>query len=176
MAEETSIFRLKKRVCYWDSEKHLADAQKIAFEHQLKRLGEIEFVKLKSLDDRNFSPCDLLIVAANQVPEDEMFHWLHRLKQRIAAQDSIKPPLMVLSEVVFGTLAENFSKIIEDNWYFDVVGSSQFESLPIRAANLLRIHDHLHELFRYDKQLKNMLATIGEIEQKLSKKSPSSKD
>ena len=43
------------------------------------------------------------------------------------------------------------------NWYFDILSMEHIDSMPIRVANLLRIHDHLHELERYQ----NTLATLN---------------
>ena len=53
------------------------------------------------------------------------------------------------------------------NWYFDIVASDQLDSLPIRVANLLRIHDHLHELHRYSAALSSLTAQTEALKQEL---------
>lgn len=169
MTPASTIFRQKKRICYWDSERHLSGPVKIAFEQQLKRLGTIEFVRLKNLEDPAFAPCDLLIIAANQVPENELLAWIKRIKIRIPAQNQIKPPALVLTDIGFATIVDQFQDIVAENWYFDFVAPTQLDSLAIRTANLLRIHDHLHEIFRYDKQLRDMVNRLEEIEQRLQR-------
>ena len=56
---------------------------------------------------------------------------------------------------------------IDENWYFDVIDPDHLDSLPMRVANLLRIHDHLHELSRYEKSLADLQADVRQMQQKL---------
>jgi hypothetical protein len=64
-------------------------------------------------------------------------------------------------------VVEVLEQTLNSNWYFDLLHPDHLSSLPVRVANLLRMHDHLHELLRYEKELKRMQADIGRIEAEL---------
>ena len=58
-------------------------------------------------------------------------------------------------------------EIWASNWYFDIIHPDHLTSLPVRIANLLRIHDHLAELHRYEAELGRMQQNIRMIEAEL---------
>ncbi len=163
------------RICYWDSEKRYFGAHKAAFENQMQILGEIQTVKISSLEDPKFFPCDLLVVSAEHVPEDEFLKWLTGIETRIMSQDKIWTPALILADIEFSTLHQLLPFASKSNWYFDIVHPQHLLSMPIRIANLLRIHDHLHELKRYDDKLNAMQNKIVEIENLMRSITDSSK-
>lgn len=154
-----------------DTEKFFG-ATKADFEKKLRRIADIELVELKSLDDPNFHPCDLLIMTANLVPEDHFFDWVTKLKKKIRSQAKIWSPALILSDVEFSVQNEMFKYAVHENWYFDIVHSQQLDSIPIRVANLLRIHDHMHELRRYNDLLSDFGRRINSLESKLTGDDP----
>ena len=159
----------RRRLCYWDSQKNSVGATKINFERHLKFLPDFDLIELKSLDAPEINPCDLLIVGAERIPSEEFTSWLKRLNLRILQQNRIWTPALIFSSADFVDLSSDLHEFADNNWYFDILNPLHIESMPIRVANLLKIHDHLHELHRYKSQLDAMQNQISEIEMKLSK-------
>ena len=143
----SNIYR-KRRICYWDAEKKFTDSSKINFERHLSFLPDFDLVNLVSLEDENFQPCDLLIVAATAIDEDIFHDWLKGLNKRIIRQNSIWTPCIIVTEISFAESSQSLHTFADNNWYFDILHPHHTDSIPIRVANLLKIHDHLHELFR----------------------------
>ncbi len=166
-AQNHNFFR-RRRICSWDPEKLRVTSWKSHFEKTLKFLPDLELVQLKSLDDPKFSPCDLLIVSALSIPEAELATWIQSLQTRIRSQGKIWTPALVISEVNYSRLGEWLHEYASLNWYFDILHPDHLDSVPIRIANLLRIHDHLHELERYHTQIMSMQEQITRIEQTLN--------
>lgn len=158
----------QRRLCYWDTEKRRFDSFKANFERHIKFLPEVTIYPLKSLEDPAFSPCDLLIIYAAHIDEAELPRWIDGVKKRIQAQGKIWTPSLILSAAGFAELSEWLHEYAASNWYFDIIHPDQWSSLPIRIANLLRIHDHLHELYRYQDQLTSLQERISTIEQELA--------
>jgi len=157
------------RICYWDSDPKSLSATKLNIESSLKQLGELRLDELKGLEDSKLHPCDLIIVSAQQIPEDSFKKWLHKSEQRIKTKAGIWVPVIILAKISFPYLNEILINAAKNNWYFDVLDPSHLDSLPIRVANLLRIHDHLNELYRYDQMLNNMQSQIDRMENQLAK-------
>jgi hypothetical protein len=157
------------RVCYVDTQKRLLSAKKIVIEERLHSLGAIDFVDLASIEDPRFSPCDLLIVSAESVPEENFAAWVSKLKNQMEQQSKIWTPALIVSEVGFDTLDSLLKDAVQSNWYFDIVSLQHLDSLPIRVANLLRIHDHLHELKRYNEQLSKLNVQVETLEKQVAK-------
>jgi hypothetical protein len=160
-------FFRQRRLCYWDSDPKRFGSAKAQIERQLTYLPQMTVHSLTSLDDPEFFPCDLLIAFAGQIPDDELYTWIEGLKKRIQRQGKIWTPALILSSVGFADLSSWLHEYAESNWYFDILNPDHIASLPIRVANLLRIHDHLHELNRYYDQLTTMQEKIATIEQDL---------
>lgn len=156
------------RVCYLDSEKRFIGSAKLQFEEKLAKVAQIELVPLQSLDDPKFHPCDLLVLTANLIPEDHFKEWLTRLRKNMRSQAKVWTPALILSDIEFPVLNEIFQMASAENWYFDIVTTEHYESLPIRIANLLRVHDHLHELRRYSETLANLQIRVDKLEDELT--------
>lgn len=166
---EPSSFALERarRLCYWNTDQRSIDRDLMAIESHLRRLGDVTVKAVKELDEPGVFPCDLLIVAAQKVPEEGFMEWFSAMRSRIMGVGSIWTPVLILAEVSFKALADLLLEAMRDNWYFDIVSPQQISSLPIRVANLLRIHDHLHELKRYAIALDDVQAQVRDLEQQV---------
>ena len=161
-----SPLKRKRRICYWDSDKRFTDAQKINLEKRLDFLPEFDFVKLRTLDSPELTPCDLVIVAAEGIEETIFVDWLTGLNKRMIRQNSIWTPALIATDINVPKLSSLLHKIADNNWYFDILEYEHIDSLPIRIANLLKIHDHLHELWRYQAELDGLQAKVLEMEKR----------
>lgn len=152
------------RICYLNTQDQVIDAQRIALEKRLKLLGgEFSLHQVKGLSDPNFSPCDLLIIAAHKLPSESFPQWLFSFSEKIEAQGFIWVPALIISSASFITLKEVLDRAIEMNWYFDIMQEEHMDSMPIRVANLLRIHDHLHEMKRYEESLNALSNQLDQL-------------
>lgn len=154
-------------VCYWDSESRFSSAEKMQLEQGLRRLADLDFAEIKTLNDPKFSKADLLIIAAQHVQDEQFSKWLEKLVQNMHHPSSIWVPALIVSPIGFDEASDALRKYLHKNWYFDTVRPDHFDSIPIRIANLVRIHDHLKELRRYDEQLKNLAMQMDQLEQRL---------
>lgn len=160
--EPKQVFGRKLRICYYNTDEKSLDAHRIDLEKKLKFLGDFELYQMSRLDDPDRSPCDLLVVLAKSIPGLTFGSWLEGFSQRLERQGDIWLPALVISGVPFSVLRDMIENAIRMNWYFDIVSPEHLDSLPIRVANLLRIHDHLHELKRYETALNSL---SGQLEQ-----------
>ncbi len=155
------------RIAFWNTEPRLVDGNLMSLERNLALFGEVSIKDITGLDDPTFLPCDLLIIAAQGIPEDHFAHWLEKLQQNIKAQGQIWIPALIVSEASFGMLCSIFRNALKQNWYFDVISPRHIDSLPMRVVNLLRIHDHLHELKRYGAVLEDLNEKVIKLENSL---------
>ena len=155
------------RVCTLDMSPQNVNSTSVAIEKALGFLGEIQLIELNSLDDPNFFPADLLIVKAEQIPHDEIPKWLAGFAKRVQQQGKIWTPALVVSSCDYSTLQGFMPTARSMNWYFDIVSPDHISSLPIRVSNLLRMHDHLHELKRYDEQVQVLQEQVLGLEKEL---------
>jgi len=167
MSSLTIFAKKHLRICYWNAEPRFVFPGKMALEKKLGLLGDVTFVELQSLDDKNFHPCDLLIIAGGNLDDEAFTKWITAVRKRVKQQGKIWTPALILASISFSTLDENLVEAVKSNWYFDVLNADHLESLPIRVANLLRIHDHLHELRRYDEQLEVLNEQVEELQRQL---------
>lgn len=168
MSRRTDFLQMRRRLCIWDLEPKRADALKLNVERSLRFLPQLDLVRLKALDDPNLLPCDLLVVFANPLGEEELITWLSGFEKRMAQQQQgIWIPALIVNACEMTRVVEVLEQTLNSNWYFDLLHPDHLSSLPVRVANLLRMHDHLHELLRYEKELKRMQTDIGRIEAEL---------
>ena len=64
------------------------------------------------------------------------------------------------------------TKIVKSNWYYDILSPDENHSIPTRAANLIRIHDHLKELYKYDTMLHDLKNQVEKLEAEILKHDP----
>lgn len=167
MSPDMLPFKRRLRLCYWDAAHRYFGVHKLSFEKKLKLLGELDLVEIRTLDDPQLLPCDVLIVAAEHIPNGDFARWLDEFRKKSIQQNRIWIPALFLSRSGFEELEGIFSTILTTNWYFDVLNPDHVDSLPVRVANLLRIHDHLHELRRYDARQQALQTRVNEIEREL---------
>jgi hypothetical protein len=156
------------RVKYLVADKRFVDADRMLLETNLRRLTDVTLSEIKSIDDPDFLPCDLLIVAAKNVAAIDFGKWLEGFRKRIHNQGNIWIPALILTQVEFEDLRDILLDAVNDNWYFDVINADHISSLPIRVANLLKIHDHLHEMDRYERSLSDLGDKIAKLEAQLT--------
>jgi hypothetical protein len=167
MSTKKQDFFRKRRICLWDdSAKHIS-MTKLNVSKHFSFLPQIDYHQIKSLDDPDFSPCDLLICYVANQDEESFFPWLNKFQNQLKTQNSIWTPVLFICDIGFSTMTHWLHDHANQNWYFDIIHPDHIASLPIRIANLLRIHDHLHELKRYHEQLNAMQSQITAIEKKL---------
>ena len=154
-------------IAWWNPDPRVVYSTKLQIERLIKKLGTIEFKEVKAPDDPRLLPCDLLIVATPYVPEEEFPQWLSAQEKRMQREGNIWIPALFVADVEFDVLRDNWRKVQGTNWYFDIVSPSHLSSLPVRVANLLRIHDHLQELHRYGEEVDSLQKRVQEVERLL---------
>ena len=177
MPRPENFLALRRRICTWDLDPRRFDSLKPLLERQLSFLPQVDWHRLKSLDDPLLFPCDLLVTYAWHLAETELVEWLRGFEQRMKRQDAIWIPALVITPLSLTRVDDILERTLAANWYFDLVHPDHLSSLPVRVANLLRIHDHLHELGRYASELTRMQEEISRIEQELeARTAPSAKN
>lgn len=156
------------RVCSWNATPGFISAASAAVEQQLRQLVQLDIIEVKSLDDPAISPCDLLLISADGFEEDQYPVWLKTISGRIPKAHGINVPTIIFGALSAPIQAEILRWAFEGNWYFDIVDFEHITSLPVRVANFLRIHDHLHEIRRMSEEMKSLDARVIEMESKLS--------
>lgn len=160
--------RRSLKICYWNAEARVLDAERMTFEKHLARLGDVKVTPVTSLEDAkgkaDLAGADLLIVAAQMVPDDKFADWLSGFRKRIQGLGMVWTPALILADVPFDVLSEIWPEVTKENWYFDILAPSHVASVPIRVANLLRIHDHLHEMKRYAAALDDINTKVRGLE------------
>lgn len=156
------------RVKYFVADKRFVDAERMVLEKNLRRLTDVSLSELKSLDDPDFLPCDLLVVAAKNVAAVDFRKWLDGFRRKVRSEGNIWIPALILTQIEFEDLRDILLEAVNDNWYFDVMHAEHMSSLPIRVANLLKIHDHLHEMDRYGQALTDLGEKVAFLEAQLT--------
>lgn len=162
------VFNRTLRVKYLVADNRFVDAERMVLEKNLRRLTDVTLTEVKSVDDKDFLPCDLLVVAAKNVAVHDFAKWLDGFRRRIRQQGAIHIPALILTDASFEDLRDLLFDAVHDNWYFDTIQADQMSSLPIRVANLLKIHDHLHEMRRYENALNDLGDKVTSLEKELS--------
>lgn len=167
MARTQSLLSLQRRICSWDLEPRRSDSLKLSLEQQLRFLPQTLWHRLKALDDPQLLPCDLLVVYAWHLGEGELLAWLRGFEQRLRQQEAVWIPALIVTPLVLTRIEDILEKTLSSNWYFDLLHPEHLSSLPVRVANLLRIHDHLHEMQRYEKELNRLQTAVLQVESEL---------
>lgn len=160
--------RRQIRVCYLPDNPRVVDQESVFIEDSLKQLGDVRIVMLKSLDDPAFKPCDLLVLGATHVEPDHFAQWLKGIERRVSREGAIWTPALIIADPPWTILSQILGDVVATNWYFDVVSIEHVVSLPVRVANLLRIHDHLHELRRYANSVADLERRVRKAEDEIT--------
>lgn len=171
MANASKIFDQRVlKLAYLDAEQRHVDARKLYLESKLKSLADIQLTMIPSVDALASARYDLVIVSASHIPGEDFEKWLDTFCIRMKAHVWI--PALILATLEARQLESLLKKIVHQNWYFDIVDPQHMDSMPIRVANLIRIHDHLQELQRYDDELTVLTQRLAEIEGQLGDEHP----
>ena len=167
MTRQAVVFSSPKLISAWDLDPRRSDASKLNIERFLKLLPSTTFKKVKGLEDPDFLPCDMAVVYAWHLDQIELKSWLENFEKRWKKQGAIWVPALIVSPLEISELLGTMEEIWASNWYFDIIHPDHLTSLPVRIANLLRIHDHLAELQLYEAELGRMQQNIQTIEAEL---------
>lgn len=162
-----NLYHRPIRICYLNTEPRLMDPHKLHIEEKIRYIGDVKIVNISSIDDPELHPCDLLLITAEQIPEEEFYRWMSTFSKRIHKQANMMIPTVVFSEVSFDTQRQFLIDAMKENWYFDIISTKHLDTLPIRITNLLRIHDHIHEIYRYQKTLNELQDKVDILSHKL---------
>ena len=154
-------------IAYWDGQKKYFSAAKGHFQGLLKGIGDVKLTPISSLEDPIVQSSDLVLTTADHVDEADFPQWLEGLSQRFQKNHLIWVPAIILAELPVDLLKDLIHKTVSSNWYFDIVSPNSLDSLPLRMANLIRIHDHLKELNHYDLELNSLSARLAKLEGQL---------
>ena len=168
MAPTLSNSEVQRKICYMNRNPRELTTQKLHLERLVKSLGEVSCVDVSSIEDEAVKDSDLVVIGGIDVPEDQLGRWISRIGSRMEDLGNIWVPVIFVSDAKFLALRELLNQCAQSNWYFDIVNSAHFESLPVRIANLFRIHDHLKELFRYSEEINTLQERLEELERRLS--------
>jgi hypothetical protein len=159
----------KLRICVWNLQERVVSATNLKFEQELRHLSDdVETVAIAGLNDPHFTPCDLVIITADHVPEEEFVRWLDGLSKSVKRQGAVWVPALIIADVSPLSWRDSWLAVVKNNWYFDIITTDALASIPIRVANLLRIHDHLHELSRYAAAVDTLQGQVRTMELRLN--------
>jgi hypothetical protein len=162
------IFKNRRlRVCHWSATPGFISAASAALDQQLRHLIAFDIVNLKALDETQASPCDLLIISAEGFDDDPFPQWLKSVQPRVPQAHGIAAPTIIFARISPQVQRELLSWSVEGNWYFDIVDPDHVMSLPVRVANFLRLHDHLHEVRRMSALTIDLAKKYQDVERQL---------
>ncbi len=156
-----------KTIGLLDLEPKRAESLKNLIEKKIKSLPSLNMTKIKGLDELSPEGFDAIVLYSWNLDEEQFLQWLQGFETRWSKDYSIWIPALIISTLDLFSIPEILERTTSSNWYFDVVHPDHISSLPIRVANLLRIHDHLRELMRYERELKLLQNQVHSIEQQL---------
>lgn len=136
-------------------------------EQEIEKLHSYEIETIGSFEDSYIKPFDLIVMIAIHLGPKELFAWIKSTSEKIARNHHIPVPCLIISETPSHQVSELTEFAVKENWYFDVVDTKHVASCPMRIANLLRIHDHIHELRRYDQTVTELNERVNELERQL---------
>lgn len=141
----------------------------MSFDKSIKILPNTDYQKIRSIDDPLLSPCDLLVIYTFNLSSDLLMQYIEGFESRMICQNNIHIPALFVCPHGPDRVPTDFERLLRSNWYFDIIDTSQLSSLTWRIVNLLKIHDHLHELQRYETEMRNLQTRVSEIESEIQK-------
>lgn len=162
------------QIDYWNSESRYIAAGVLDLEEKLTLLGKCHIQPVETLEKLGAGRADLFVIACPLTDSQTFPTWLSNIEKKLFYAKKIKTPTLIFADFSFETLNKVFELTLTSNWYCDLVNPKHIESLPIRIANLIRIHDHLKELEVYEKQISKLEADVSNMEKRLLT-SPNSK-
>ncbi len=157
------------RISVWNSVPAMVNSGVLQFENEINKLFKTKLTNVKNLEDPNLLPCDLLLCQASFIEEEAFEVWIKGVEKRIPFQGAIKVPCMIMADIPVHIQRELIQWGVSTNWYFDILSTDHISSLPVRLSNLLRFHDHLHEINRMQQATGQLLNQVNTLEQQLEK-------
>jgi hypothetical protein len=139
------------------------------FKIHLKFLQQSDLIELTQLDQNQNMQLDLIVIDATILDTVAFEKWISQLITRMQKPNQIWTPALIMTSLGFDEMLKQLPPAARQNWYFDLVAPGELTSLPIRIANLLKIHDHLHELWRYEQSLRKLQQDVTLLEQQVLK-------
>lgn len=155
------------KICVLNQEPRIADRHLASIESELSKICDFDLIKITSIDDDEFFPCDLLIIIAHTLESDDLITWVKGLAGRMEKSGKILTPALIVGEDIDLAARGLMKFAAAENWYFDLVDVEHVNSIAIRAANLIRIHDHIHELGRYENSITKLENQVKDLLEKL---------
>ncbi len=169
MREDYSLAVTKDyKIGFWVLEPKIVSSAKENFAQSLRVLGSIHIQDLEGgADDPQTLDQDLLIVDATHFPMDYFDVWMQGFVKRMMHENRIWIPALIYGDFEFDSVKKYMDLATQKNWYFDLVSKHDFETLPLRVANLFKIHDHLKEIAEYQNTLQELEDKVKNIENKM---------
>lgn len=170
MNDQKRLSEKRRRVCYLNMNIKIFDAHSDFLERRLKGIGKVEIKKILSFDSPDLNPCDLMIINGININQDSFLIWFKSLfKNKQLIQSGIPVPIVIVVRLNYDYLLDIWNEIYNENWYFDLIHPDHLGSLPVRVANLLRMHDHLHEIKRYNDLVNRLASDVSSMRQEIKK-------
>ncbi|MDD9951955.1 MAG: hypothetical protein OXT67_10375 [Zetaproteobacteria bacterium] len=157
------------RVVYLDLTRQV-DMVAMRHEQKVRNICAPHFRVVHSTAQVPTDGVDILIARAAHLPEPFFWPWLRRLELELNSTRTVPLPALILADIHFAEQVFMWRLAVQSNWYFDVVTEQNLDSIPLRMANLVRIHDHLYESRRYQETLAELTEQVSALERKLAQK------
>ena len=154
------------RVSYVDCSKQV-NASSVKVEAQLRELLAPHFHVAQGVAQIPAEGCDLAVIKATHLPEANFWSWLNNLEAQLGRGRVVALPALILSQFSFSAQSFLWRQVARKNWYFDIISQDSLDSIPLRMANLVRIHDHLYEILRYQKTLNELDSQLKSLRSEL---------
>lgn len=155
------------KITFINGTPQIHDSFQGVFLRHCRHMFEIDWRAETSLMTANLQDIDLLILQARHIDTDGFEPWLRRQESYLIKNCSIPVPCLILRDMSFAELSNIYLERAQNNWYVDILGTEEVNSLPIRIANLLRIYDHLRELRRYESSVLQLQNRVDDLEKQL---------
>lgn len=159
----------KFQIAYQDGDAKFFSRAKAQLERFLRNCIDFEINQAHGPDDPIVKSCDVFLIAADHIREESFMAWFKKLEKHFQKNRLIWIPAIIFAEVPLDLQQDLFRRFNDSNWYFDIVHPKHLDSIALRVANLLRIHDHLRELHRYNLKLIELESQVLELSNDLSK-------
>jgi hypothetical protein len=168
----TSSLTRNYQACFLSLNPKVLTGISAAIESQITKIVPVQVQKIETMDEVASGTWNLLIVDAQILGDNELSLWIDKLHERMKKNSAVWTPALILSRCTIGASLRILEQMIAFNWYFDIVNPDHLESIPLRIANLIRIHDHLGELNQYRQLLENLQQRVEVMENQALKLNP----
>lgn len=155
------------KIAYWSVDPKVVDRHTMVIETNLKKFLQFSIETITSLEDKLALGSDLFVINATSVETKHFHQWLESVFRRVPQNNHVWTPALIFSNLGDNELIGIMDLVYQSNWYFDVLSAETTTNLAPRIANLLKIHDHLHELQRYDLRISELENDLERIAQTL---------